>query len=191
MPGDAAPQERADGGEDRELGAGPLVAGSGVLVVGYGNPLRGDDGLGLRAAELLADDPRLRGARVIGRHQLTPELAADFSEASLVILVDANVVDEAGAVSVHRLEPATDSGSGSSHHTDPAALVTLARELWGASPDVFVVSVGAASLDVQESLSAPVEKALPAVVEAVIAIIAEAAGSAPSDSVAPHDRGLI
>ena len=36
----------------------------GVLVVGYGNALRTDDGLGWHAAERLADDPRLaRGDR--------------------------------------------------------------------------------------------------------------------------------
>jgi hydrogenase maturation protease len=164
-------------GDSRPLDTGPRPPGSGVLVIGYGNPLRGDDGLGMHAARLLADDPRLLGARVIERHQLTPELAADFSEAALVVLVDANVVDEAGAVSVRRLEAATGSGPGSSHHTDPADLAALARELWGASPAVFLVSVGAASLEMGETLSATIRRALPAVVEAVVAIVAEHGGS--------------
>ena len=144
-----------------------------LLVVGYGNQLRGDDGLGPGAAALLAEDPRLHGAQVLARHQLTPELAADFAEAKLVILIDVNVVDEAGAVSVRRLDGTPTSGPGSSHHASPADLAALAHELWGASPAVFVVSVGAASLEMGEGLSAPVQKSLPAVVEAVIAIIAE------------------
>ena len=56
----------------------------GALVIGYGNPLRGDDGFGCSAAGLLAADPRLDGATVLGRHQLTPELATDIAGASLV-----------------------------------------------------------------------------------------------------------
>ena len=148
-----------------------------TLIVGYGNPLRGDDGLGPAAAALLDDDPRLAGARVLQLHQLTPELAADFAEAKLVILIDVNVRDEAGAVSVHRLDRTPGSGSGSSHHSSPADLAALAHELWGASPAVFIVSGGAASLEVGEGLSAPVQESLPAVVEAVIAIVAEHEGA--------------
>ena len=144
-----------------------------TLIIGYGNQLRGDDGLGPGAAALLADDPRLHGAQVLALHQLTPELAADFAEAKLVILVDVNVVDEAGAVSVRRLDGTPSSRQGSSHHASPADLAALAHELWGASPAVFVVSVGAASLEMGEGLSGPVRKSLPAVVEAVVSIIAE------------------
>lgn len=179
MPGDEARGEPAAGGEDRELEAGPNPSGSGVLVVGYGNQLRGDDGLGPGAAALLAEDPRLRGAHVLARHQLTPELAADFAEAKLVILIDVNVEDEAGAVSVRRLDGTTapSSGPGSSHHSSPADLAALAGELWGASPAVFIVSVGAASLEVDEGLSAPVRESLPAVVEAVVAIVTEHRGT--------------
>jgi hydrogenase maturation protease len=173
LPGDEARGEPAAGGDARSLNTGPRPAGSGILVVGYGNPLRGDDGLGSDAAALLAEDPRLRGAQVLVRHQLTPELASDFADASLVILIDVNVLDEAGAVSVRRLDQAPSSGSGSSHHASPADLAALARELWGASPAVFIVSVGAASLDVGEGLSSPVQKALLAVVEVVVAIVEE------------------
>jgi hydrogenase maturation protease len=152
----------------------------GALIIGYGNALRSDDGLGWHAAALLAADPRLSEAEVLWRHQLTPELASDISRASLVVLIDVSVDQEPGAVSVRRLgaEPAAASASASaaaawSHHIDPAALVALALELWNAAPDVFVVSVGAASLDVGDQLSPAVEAALPRVVETVATIVAE------------------
>jgi hydrogenase maturation protease len=161
-----------DGG-DHGTGAAARVPVRRPLIVGYGNPLRGDDGLGPLAAALLADDPRLRGARVLQRHQLTPELTADVAEASLVVLIDVNVVDEAGAVSVRRPGETAGSGSGSSHNAEPQDLIALARALWDASPAVFIVSVGAASLELGEDLSAPVLRALPAVVDAVAAIVAE------------------
>ena len=172
MPGDGSRITPPDGGSD-ETGAAAGIPGRRPLIVGYGNPLRSDDGLGPLAAALLADDPRLRGARVLQRHQLTPELAADVAEASLVILIDVNIVDESGVVSVRRLDETAGSGSGSSHHAAPEDLIALARALWDASPAVFIVSVGAASLEVGEDLSPPLLRALPAVVDAVATIVAE------------------
>jgi hydrogenase maturation protease len=110
---------------------------------------------------------------VLWQQQLTPELAVDVSHASLVVLVDASVGEQAGAISVRRLlDEAPADGSAWSHHLGPAELIALARELWGASPSVFVVSVGAANLDVGESLSPAVEQALPGLVDAVAAIVA-------------------
>ena len=55
--------------------------GDGVLVIGYGNALRTDDGFGWHAAGRLAADPRLDGAEILQLHQLTPELALDISRA--------------------------------------------------------------------------------------------------------------
>jgi len=146
---------------------------AGTLIVGYGNSLRSDDGLGWHVVARLAQDARLRGANVLWRHQLTPELAHDVGQASLVVLVDVSVEQEPGVVSVRRLEATSSAGSAWSHHLEPESLVALARELWNASPDVFVVSVGAGSLEVGERLSPAVEAALPKVVETVISLVTE------------------
>lgn len=171
---------------------------AGVLVVGYGSTLRGDDGVGPRAAELVAEDPRLAGATVLVRHQLTPELADEMRSASLVVLVDARAGAEPGSVAVERiqLEPAgvvsgpaadggrpgptragagpTRAGAGpSSHHVDPAALAGIARVLWGATPEMVAVGVGASSFEVGDPLSPAVEHALPAVVDAIASLVAE------------------
>jgi hydrogenase maturation protease len=170
LPGDERQNDDRSGDEAGELKA-PAPGTAGVLVVGYGNPLRGDDGLGLRAVTLLAEDPRLGGVEITWRHQLTPELAADFKDAALVVLIDVNAVAPAGAVSVMRLDPTPSSAAASSHHVDPGELLGLARELWGAAPAVFVVSAGAATFELGDGLSPEVERALPEVVEAVVAIV--------------------
>jgi len=148
------------------------IGATGSLIVGYGNPLRSDDGLGLQAARRLAADPRLAGAQVVWQYQLMPELAVDVSRATLVVLIDVTVEHEAGALSIRRLDVAAETGGSAwSHHLEPAQLVGLARELWGAAPDVFIVSVGAASLEVGEVLSEAVDRALPGLVEAVVEIV--------------------
>jgi hydrogenase maturation protease len=148
-----------------------------VLVVGYGNPLRSDDGLGWHVAGRLAHDPRLAGAEILQRHQLTPELALDVSRADLVVLVDARSGPAAGMVSIERVEPGRTSGSTWSHHLGPASLVALARELYGRAGEVHVVSVGVASLEVGEQLSPPVAAALDMVVDAVAGLALGAGGT--------------
>jgi len=145
---------------------------SSVLVVGYGNALRGDDALGWHAVARLSADPRLDGARVIWQHQLTPELALDMAGASLVVLVDAESDLEPGALHVRRLHRSADGGTAMSHHVAPESLLVLAHELYGAAPEAWLVGVGAATLEVGDALSPAVASAIPAIVDAVAAIIA-------------------
>ncbi len=149
-------------------------AAAGVLIVGWGNPLRGDDGLGWHAAAMLAEDARLAGAgaRVLRRHQLTPELAEDVARASLVVLVDADAGGGApGTVTVAPVEPDR-AGPPLSHHLTPSALAALSDQVYGSVPPVLLVRVAAASFQAGEQLSAEVEAALPAVVAAVLELAA-------------------
>jgi hydrogenase maturation protease len=147
------------------------VTAAGVLVVGYGNPLRSDDGIGWHAAGLLATDPRLDGARVLARHQLAPELAADVSRASLVVLVDASAEDDPGSVSVRRIGPRPPTPITWSHHLTPETLAGLAEALYGALPPIVLVSVAAGSLAEGDRLSVALERALPEVVEVVADVV--------------------
>src|SRR5687768_2137391 len=95
-------------------------SGTDILLVGFGNSLRGDDAIGPTVAgEAEAwGDPRLR---VLSLHQLAPEVAADLAASRLAIFVDASVVAGAGIVRVEKLEP-TPPESGLAHAIDPAHL---------------------------------------------------------------------
>lgn len=163
----------------------PGGSAGGVLVIGYGNALRSDDGIGVHAAALLREDHRLAGVEILALHQLTPELTLDMSRASLVVLIDASTEDPPGSVAVRPLAFDTAAGRGaaagpgsSSHHVGPGELVALAAELYGAAPEVVVVSVGVATTEVGEELSPAVVAALPAVTEAVSDLVAAHRGSA-------------
>jgi hydrogenase maturation protease len=145
------------------------------LVVGYGNPLRSDDGVGPVIAGRLATDPRFAGTVVLQRHQLTPELALDVSRADLVVLVDARSAAPAGSVAIERVDRASADGTTWSHHLGPASLVGLAGELYGRVAEVHVVSVGVGSLEVGEGLSPAVEAAVPGAIDAIAGLIARAA----------------
>jgi hydrogenase maturation protease len=183
----AGPATSAGAGATSAAGA---VAGC-AIVIGYGNSLRSDDGIGWHAAARLAGDARLGGAVVLQRHQLTPELALDVSGASLVVFVDAVDGDEAGSITVRRLDPPAAAGSAWSHHLEPTSLLALARDLYGTSPPAFVVSVGTATLDVGDRLSPPVERALAGVVDAVVGIVAGHASDAVVGIVAGHASDAV
>jgi hydrogenase maturation protease len=144
---------------------------TGVLVVGYGNSLRTDDGVGWHAAGLLATDPRLEGAQVLARHQLTPELAADISQASLVVLVDAATAGDPGSVSVRQIRPRPATPTTWSHHLDPETMAGLAETLYGAVPPIVLVSAAASSFAEGDRLSDTLQRALPEVVEVVAGVI--------------------
>jgi hydrogenase maturation protease len=163
-------------------GPRPEAAG-GVLVIGYGNALRSDDGVGVHAAGMLARDPRLARADVRAAVQLAPELAADLAEASLVVLVDATVEAAPGEVVVRRVAgsggadgPPGGASGATSHHVGVEELVALAAELYGAAPEVVVVSVGVTTMDVGEALSPTVAAALPGVADAVADLVARHEG---------------
>ena len=140
-----------------------------VLVIGYGNVLRGDDAVGPYIAETLRDDRRLAGARIISCPQLTPELAEDFGSADLVVLIDARADGgQPGTVRIVPIAPGTRSPRSASHLVDADELIDLARAVFGASPSVMGVSVGAVQFEFSEELSSEVMAAVPLVADAVV-----------------------
>jgi len=137
------------------------------MIIGYGNPLRGDDGVGWRVAEALAAELPTEEALTV--HLLTPELAEPISRARLVVFVDAAVGDLPGQIHCFPLAPAT--GRPSSHETNPAGLLALAAELFGSCPPAHMVTITGESFDVGETLSEAVEAAVPVAAAAVRAIV--------------------
>ena len=146
---------------------------SGVLVVGYGSPIRGDDAVGWRVADLARTDPRMAGVTVLARHQLTPELAEDIARAEIVVLVDASTAPP-GVVEVTEITgPARPSATGAwSHHVDPGHLVDLASRLFGRATPTYVLSIGAGCFESGTELSPAVEAALPEAVAEVARLAA-------------------
>jgi Ni,Fe-hydrogenase maturation factor len=91
---------------------------AGVLLIGLGNPLRGDDCVGWH----------LVGERGLCLHQLTPELIPDLATAERVLFVDAWMAPP-GAEPLLRAVAATTAWQGETHRLDPSALLGLARVL--------------------------------------------------------------
>ena len=141
-----------------------------MLVVGYGNPLRGDNGVGQEVALMLRAELADTGASTVLAHQLLPELALDASRSRLVVFIDAAAGEPAGSLSVRPLSAGSAAGA-FSHQLGAADVLALARCLYGGCPVALLVSVGAASLEPGVGLSAAARCALPHAARAVLAAI--------------------
>ncbi len=126
------------------------TAGADFLVIGYGNTLRSDDGVGAKVAAAVAE-LALPGVTVLVRHQLTPELAETISEARAVVFVDA-AVDAATEVQVRQLEPA-DGAQLMAHAADPRTLLAMAKQLFGRCPPAWWLTIPVENLEFGEELS--------------------------------------
>ena len=123
---------------------------SDFLVIGYGNTLRSDDGVGAKVAAAV-EELALPGVTVLVRHQLTPELAEPISEARAVVFVDA-AVDAATEVQVRQLEPA-DGAQLMAHAADPRTLLEMAKQLFGRCPPAWWLTIPVQNLEFGEELS--------------------------------------
>ncbi|MEN6368634.1 MAG: hydrogenase maturation protease [Thermotogota bacterium] len=129
------------------------------LVIGIGNPLRGDDGIGPRVVAELGPTP---SAETFIVHQLTPDLALWLKDADRVLFVDAAVGEETALV--RRIRPAPGHGLG--HALSPEALLDWTERAFERAPDAWLLAVPGRSFDVTERLSLKSEEALPTAVEA-------------------------
>ena len=137
-----------------------------TVIIGYGNPLRGDDGLGWHAAERLRDDLAGPDVEVIACQQLTPELAEIISRAERAVFIDACHGAYPGTISCQPVKIAAAQARSFSHDLDPAALLAGAQVLYGAAPtECVVMSISGASFAHGQALSPVVAAALPLLVD--------------------------
>jgi hydrogenase maturation protease len=109
-----------------------------VLLIGYGNPGRLDDGLGPALADAV-EALHLPGIAVDIDYQLQPEDAAEIAAHDIVIFADADVACE-GPFRFERIKPKRQT-SFSSHSISPQALLALAHEAFGASTTGYVLGI--------------------------------------------------
>jgi hydrogenase maturation protease len=133
-----------------------------ILVIGYGNTLRRDDGAGVALAERLAALWQGQApVRLLTVTQLTPELAIDIAatDVGAVVFVDATV----GALH-EQIQVKGVAGDGGSpvlgHHLDPAVLMMIARLLNERNLPGWLVTVPGIDFNHGEGLSPPVQRLL-------------------------------
>lgn len=131
-----------------------------VLVLGYGNPLRSDDGIGWHVAVQLFRANTSSDVQILPCHQLTPDLAENASFAENVIFIDCSRQGNPGDLCCQ--EVVSQAGPASfTHDLSPAALLALAAELFGVCPKAWLFSVCGESFEAGEDLSPTVSSRVP------------------------------
>lgn len=121
-----------------------------ALVIGYGNPGRGDDGLGPRLAETVAGWG-IPGVDTVWDYQLNVEHAADIASAELVVFADA-ALEADDPFSLLRVDP-SDATHFSTHSMPPEAVLETCREVYGAVPPAFILAMKGEDFELGEGLS--------------------------------------
>jgi len=122
-----------------------------LLIYGYGNPGRQDDGVGVALAEELEAWARAEGISGLAfdsNYQLNAEDALTVAEARAVVFVDA-ARGGAEPVAVKRLEPRGEIGF-STHAMSPESVLALAGELYGARPPAWLLAIRGESWEPNE-----------------------------------------
>ena len=146
------------------LAAKSITSSGALLVLGYGNTIRRDDGVGPKVADAIAA-LALAGVRTLACALLTPELADPISQVKAVIFVDA-AVDAPREVQLRQMAPAGSSQI-MAHSASPATMLALARDVFGHAPRAWLLTIPVEDIGIGEELSALAQRGLAIAVERI------------------------
>ena len=169
---------------------------SDTVVIGVGNTILSDDGVGVHAARRLQDDPRLpAGVSILDGGTFGPELAPLVSDASRLLFLDAVNTGERAR------DPHPDDGKRfaghargmSVHQLGVADLISTLALMSTKPQDIVVLGVQPANTDWGTSLSPDVEAGLGDLVEAASASATTSGTNHRTLALRParHPRGAI
>ncbi len=142
-----------------------------TLIIGLGNPLRGDDGIGVRVAQALAKQKLPPGVEVLDGGTQGLGIVNLLEGRQRVIFVDAADVGAApGQFRRFTLDEARLPGNDhhlSLHNANLRDALLLAQALDMLPSEVIIFGVQPDSLQWKASLSPAVETALPQLLEAI------------------------
>lgn len=140
------------------------------LVLGIGNPLRADDGIGIHIAETLLKTS-LENTTVLKKQHAGIELIDDWKDTHLLIVVDAAYSGKQVGTTYFGSYPsdtmAWDLFGYSSHSVSLGEALEIAKALGKLPPKVYVCMIEGGNFSLGESLSPEVEEAIPKAVELI------------------------
>ncbi len=162
-----------------------MTARAPLLVLGIGNPSRGDDALGPlfveRASDALAPEIASGALELLADFQLQIEHALDLEGRRRVVFVDASV-RAAPPFELSRIVARRD-GSCSTHAMSPAALLETYRGVVGEPPESWVLAIRGERFELGDPLSEHAQAHLDAALEFFVTEArgcGRAAGASPS-----------
>jgi len=140
-----------------------------ILILGIGNYLMGDEGVGVHVANRMANENKLKGADIVDGGTGGFHLLGYFEGYENIILVDATLDDNPnGTIRLIKPRFAADFPKAMSTHDIGLKDMVSALQLLGKMPVIHLFVISIESLQQQGiELSDEIEKVVPAVMEKV------------------------
>ncbi|MBE0590991.1 MAG: hydrogenase maturation protease [Gemmatimonadales bacterium] len=157
---------------------------SGMLILGAGNPLAGDDGIGVHVAEALTGDERLPpGTEVRAAGTDLLRHADAMRGRRILVVIDALLGDEPlGTLQVFDGDLSDlDARQGHAHHLSVPQALELLRSVTPALDGVAVIVAGVTIPEVRSApgLSAALAARVPLIADDVVALVRDLARTNP------------
>ena len=146
-----------------------------LLLLGYGNPGRGDDALGpelISRLEQLAAEKQLPASldiTLLTDFQLQVEHALDLQHQDLVLFVDAHLTTSP-PFCFERVRP-DPVPSFSTHWVSPGTLLKVVQDLQGEAPPTYLLGIRGYQYELGEPLSAEAQAHLEDAIKRVLALL--------------------
>jgi hydrogenase maturation protease len=154
-----------------------MTANRRIVILGIGNLLRGDDGVGVRVIEALEQRDLPDGVECIDGGTGGPTLMVHFEGARALILIDAvNLDAEPGTIRVFGLEEIEPDPGGlplSVHDINILPMLELSRKLNQLPPVVRIIGIQPERFDIGDRLSEAVQVAVPKAVNTALSELAQ------------------
>ena len=121
-----------------------------ILIYGYGNPGRQDDGLGVICAEKLSMET-LPDVRIESNYQLNIEDSLIIAERDIVIFIDAAQTGHE-AFTFYKLTPAKTIEI-TTHAMSPCFVLALCQELYNKNPPAYMLEIRGYEWEMKETIS--------------------------------------
>ncbi|MBE9069874.1 hydrogenase maturation protease [Leptolyngbya cf. ectocarpi LEGE 11479] len=148
------------------------------VVIGYGNPDKGDDAIGQKVVAQLQKF-KTPGLEAYSVTQLTPELSSKLAKASVTIFVDACKFKNTDTVQVKPLDACGTETTGSTlpgfgHSCSPRSLLALTQSVYGRFPKAWWVEVPANDFTIGHPLSAQAEQGVIQALQTIASLMSSA-----------------
>ncbi|MFC2138506.1 hydrogenase maturation protease [Bacteroidota bacterium] len=132
-----------------------------ILIYGYGNPGRQDDGLGILLAEMVEEWKTQNGFDNIetdSNYQLNIEDAANIADKDIVIFADASQEDITD-IDFTIVKPSTEVNF-TMHTCSPSFVLHLCKDIYDITPQTYLLHIKGYEWELEEGLTINAKKNL-------------------------------
>lgn len=157
-----------------------------ILVYGFGNPGRGDDGLGIALADRL-EERRLPGVSCERNYQLNIEDALEIAAYDAVLFADASI-NAIEPFELRELLPAEEICF-TTHAMTAHSVLALCEDLYRRSPRAFMMAIRGYSWNAEEGLSGAAADNLEKAVDFAVSLLGQSSLIELENAASPSVKG--